>query len=272
MKRAPRQPGPGFTIIELLVVVAVIGVLVSLLLPAMEYARESARGVQCQSGMRQWGIAVSRYVSQRKGQLLPREDGRTSGTENGVTWTHGNSDPDAWYNALPGLIDAQNYGELFNGTTAQAETHGYENDYIWYCPSRIRHFKKVSGSGLNSFHYGMNAVLNGSSSFAGELSSANMPKKVAFDRISKPSFTIFMGEEENQPTYSPAAVDRNRHFTYARNVGKVNTVFLDGHVESNHHSVFYGNASVIGGGAANNWVWTDKSGKYIWGAFKYGKK
>jgi prepilin-type N-terminal cleavage/methylation domain-containing protein/prepilin-type processing-associated H-X9-DG protein len=58
----PRRQPPGFTLVELLVVVAIIGILASLLLAALSHAKKTAYSDTCKSNLSQWWIAWQNYT------------------------------------------------------------------------------------------------------------------------------------------------------------------------------------------------------------------
>lgn len=87
----------GFSLVELLVVIGVIGVLIALLFPAFSRVRESARATTCLSNLRQIGTAAAAYATKFDGYTLPA--GYAHPTEN-AAGTSTRRDAETWATIL----------------------------------------------------------------------------------------------------------------------------------------------------------------------------
>lgn len=236
----------AFTLIELLVVISVIALLIAILLPVLGTARETARNAQCQSNLRQWGIALHAYLNDFN-YTLPHE-GKLVGVALATT-----PDPGAWFNDLPPYINAKRYYEVF-GTAEQ-----YANDSIWWCPTVDAEFGSgtATASG-NNFAYGFNAVLNGTGSYGPNL-NATM-KNVWLDSVKTLSNAVILSEPSSRvPTVSIGSLSRFRHFEDEN----VNILFGDSHVGSEKQE----GANTVSSGSTTT-IWKSAEDRLHWGVYR----
>ena len=131
---------PAFTLVELLVVIAIIGVLVALLLPAIQAAREAARRSQCQNNLKQMGLGALNHESTHK--FFP-SGGWTFDWGPDPNRGYGKSQPAGWVYSLLSFIEQQNLRNLGTGTTIGTAPHQAAMTQLiqtpvetFICPSR----------------------------------------------------------------------------------------------------------------------------------------
>ena len=145
----------AFTLIELLVVIAIIGVLVGLLLPAVQQAREAARRASCVNKLKQLQLAVLNYESAK--QELPANS--RSHDLYAIMQSNNSSARWGWrYITLPYIEELSRFNIILGKIQAQAVAGGYTpnsnqpelKDIVdaWLCPSDF--FNTVQANGGNT--------------------------------------------------------------------------------------------------------------------------
>jgi prepilin-type N-terminal cleavage/methylation domain-containing protein len=155
------HPNGAFTLVELLVVIAIIGILIALLLPAVQAAREASRRTQCQNNLRQIGLAFQSFHTVRK--HFPTAGGNTRALSDANSTTSSTPiqvDPAeimGWAFQILPFIDERHLYEvaitnpggpgapivaLGNIPLSTQEVRAYK------CPSRFDRFSHPTGIGL----------------------------------------------------------------------------------------------------------------------------
>jgi len=101
----------GFTLIEMLVVIAIIALLAAIIVPSVQGGLRSARHTQSMSNLRQWGTALQMYILDSRGRMPTR------GPDQQPTWAQvaqvGSAQvANAWYNVLPPYVGEKPLAEI----------------------------------------------------------------------------------------------------------------------------------------------------------------
>jgi prepilin-type N-terminal cleavage/methylation domain-containing protein len=244
--------GRGFTLVELLVVIGIIALLISILLPALNKAREQANATKCASNMRQLYMYLAMYVGENKNFLpaLPALQCTTNSTPF----------PMGWWMSGSGMMDLSD-GSMIQYMPNPHNTTAVDSRLqLFNCPDDIADgdARLVSSGGTigkRNFTYSFNAFIdwNGSgfdNNFTTPHPTVNMGK------IFHPASKIFVVEEKwpndsscqlinNAGAIDASDVPADRHTGYG------NHCFGDGHVDRLTPRDIYAHAVQTGNAALN---------------------
>jgi prepilin-type processing-associated H-X9-DG protein/prepilin-type N-terminal cleavage/methylation domain-containing protein len=229
---AANSISPAFTLLELLVAIAVMAILFALVVSGLSRARMSARRVACISNLKQWGYAAHVYASEHEDKL-PREaaiDGINSWQITALPTSE-----DVWYNALAttaGILTMAQYAQ-----TPSSQQDFYLAGKIFHCPSA--RFSDVSATYPN-FSLAINSKLMRDFERSEPSPSVGVSEGCKLSTIKVPDSTaLFLdngipGEEklcEFQPMYTGQPKACASEFPGRHNRGG-NIAFADGHVQT----------------------------------------
>jgi prepilin-type N-terminal cleavage/methylation domain-containing protein len=201
---AQKWPGRAFTLIELLLVIAIIGILAALLLSALAGAKEQARMSQCVSNLRQWGLAYQMYGADNDDYLPRRGQGVQPLTQI--------NRPSDWFNALPVYFNLPMFEQMYSNNAMPAA----QSPSVFICPTAMN-----TNPGAACFlPYGMNM----------NLCPENLPLPTKFSQVVLPIYVVTMADAPGN--YSSTYPSTRPYSCVARHLGHINLLFLTGQVQA----------------------------------------
>ncbi len=233
-RRGGRAEKIGFTLVELLVTIAVIVILMGLLLPALNKARETANSMKCISNQKQIGFAALQYAQDNKDWGVPSVDGSTY-----QRWT---------YLLKPYLYPNVRFiGTTQFGNMMQDPVSGMWKIYgIFECPSQP--LKEGTKAMIHGNHYALNAYLAMNMSSSGTVSHSQN-----YSRVRKPSGRFLLGDCFSS-TGNDSMVISNKSHLGVRHLSKmgINACYLDGHTGTVRFSFI---PDPLWGASGSNYFW-----------------
>jgi len=211
--QSPWATKKGFTVTELLVTIAVIGILASLLLSSITAGVHRAKQAQCASNLKQIAMGLTRYMQDNNMQYPAEGDYTSPGIAGwGGPWYAPTRLPDRSPAAYLGGVDA-----------AQRLIVCPENRFDALPASVVG-----AGAAFTSDSYGFPYVVNYTVMPSVNGLSTSMPFPYRNTYFSQPSQTIWMADSLVGPTWGPGTGYNNR--VGSPHNGFANVLWLDGHV------------------------------------------